>query len=104
MKKMIALALVALSGSMTAGAEAFNSPVKLSYIPGQDVRHYEVSCADGVNYEILRSANQWCINGADASQCESKKMKAASKACRSGKFIVDASKLSEKANNVAVVH
>jgi hypothetical protein len=104
MKTAFAAALIALSGSMTVGAEAFNSPVKLSYIPGEEVRHYEVSCANGVNYEILRSANQWCINGADASQCESKKMKAASKACRSGKFIVDASKLSEKANNVAVVH
>ena len=103
MKTMIALALITLGGSMTAGAEAFNSPLKLSYIPGEEVRHYEVSCADGVNYEILRSANQWCINGADASQCESKKMKAASKACRSGKYIVDAAKLSEKATNVAVV-
>ena len=103
MKIAIAAALIALSGSMTVSAEAFNSPVKLSYIPGEEVRHYEVSCADGVTYEILRSANQWCINGADASQCESKKMQAATKACRSGKYIVDADNVSSKNNNVAVV-
>jgi len=103
MKTAIAVALIALSGSMTVTAEAFNSPVKLSYIPGQEVRHYDVSCADGVNYEILRRANQWCINGADASQCETKKMDAAIKACRSGKYIVDAAKLSEKATHVAVI-
>ncbi len=102
MKTAIAIAMITLTGSMTVNAEAFNSPLKLSYIPSDEVRHYEVSCADGVNYEILRSDKQWCINGADASQCETKKMSAAIKACRSGKYIVDAAKLSNSASHVAV--
>jgi hypothetical protein len=103
MKTAIAVALIALSGSMFVSAGAFNSPVKLSYIASEEVHYYEVSCADGVNYEIVRNANQWCINGAEASQCETKKMDAAIKACRTGKYIVDATKLAEKASHVAVV-
>ncbi|WP_372865597.1 hypothetical protein [Spongiibacter sp.] len=101
MKSVYCAALMCLGLAAGAQASAFNSPVSLSYIPGDQVSHYDVSCANGLSYELLRSEGQWCIAGADADHCESKKVSAAAKACRLGKYIVSAE--SPVAQSVAAV-
>ncbi|CAA0081348.1 Uncharacterised protein [Zhongshania aliphaticivorans] len=101
MKTLFAFMILALGVSSSVNADAFNKPVKLSYYAADNVVHYDVSCANGLQYELIREDRKWCIGGADASQCETKKMRAASKACRLGKYIVGADKPAELSQRVA---
>jgi hypothetical protein len=102
MKIAFASILIALSTSLTAHAGAFSSPLKISYMAGGDISQYGVSCDDGLNYEIHQTGSQWCIAGAASSQCESKRMDAATKACRHGKYIVDAKQIAPIIPRVAI--
>jgi hypothetical protein len=102
MKIAFASILIALTMSVPAHAGAFSSPLKISYMAGGDISQYDVSCDDGLKYEIYQTGSQWCIVGAASSQCESKSMDAVTKACRHGRYIVDAKQMSPSISRVAV--